>query len=324
MALDFRAGFGDYAQCTVRNTDRSMESRTEDCIVMLPTGNRTGSVKVLSIKTGKLESRDQFKLLPMPSTVITRLNDMAAREGRKIVTRTNMVYDLERGLRSMDDPTYMQPTENLTVNPADIIDGYTAIDLANNAEVHANEDQDYEFQPAEESSNGVTEPNVIIYHDAPGFDRDSLDVGPLIEFEEQEPVAQLSGTNYDSPMRLSASADVPFTPARSGSSTESGRAPSTGIISRPLRRDLMSYYKTNDYAMNISVKEALRSRGAQRVITKELAQMIQERVWTPVHMSSLSSTEKSGIIRSQMFLKEKYLPTGAFEKLKARLVAGGN
>ena len=33
---------------------------------------------------------------------------------------------------------------------------------------------------------------------------------------------------------------------------------------------------------------------------------------------------KSGIIRSQMFLKEKYLPTGAFEKLKARLVAGGN
>ena len=25
-----------------------------------------------------------------------------------------------------------------------------------------------------------------------------------------------------------------------------------------------------------------------------------------------------------MFLKEKYLPTGAFEKLKARLVAGGN
>ena len=45
----------------------------------------------------------------------------------------------------MDDPTYMQPTEDLTVNPADIIDGYTAINLADNAEQHTNEDQDYEF-----------------------------------------------------------------------------------------------------------------------------------------------------------------------------------
>ena len=100
-AFDFRAGFGEYAQCTVPNTDRSMDSRTEDCIVMLPTGNRTGSVKMLSIKTGRLVSRDQFKLLPMPSTVISRLNEMASKEGRKIVTRTNMVYDLERGLRSV-------------------------------------------------------------------------------------------------------------------------------------------------------------------------------------------------------------------------------
>lgn len=47
-------------------------------------------------------------------------------------------------------------------------------------------------------------------------------------------------------------------------------------------------------------------------------------VWTPVHVSALLSTEKHRIIRSQMFLKEKYLPTGVFEKLKARLVAGGN
>ena len=38
----------------------------------------------------------------------------------------------------------------------------------------------------------------------------------------------------------------------------------------------------------------------------------------------LTSTEKHEIIRSQMFLKENYLSTGEFEKLKARLVAGGN
>ena len=78
--------------------------------------------------------------------------------------------------------------------------------------------------------------------------------------------------------------------------------------------------------MAITVKEALRSRGAEaeRVILKELSQMIGKKVWTPVHMSIFTNTEKHGIIRSQTFLKKKYLPSGEFEKLKARLVAGGN
>ena len=107
--LDFRASFGEYAQCTVANTDRSMAPRTEDCIVMLPTGNRTGSVKMMSIRTGKLVTRDQFKLLPMPSSVITRLNEMAAAEGRVAGTRSSIVYDVERGLEK-DDMTYIRPT----------------------------------------------------------------------------------------------------------------------------------------------------------------------------------------------------------------------
>ena len=34
--------------------------------------------------------------------------------------------------------------------------------------------------------------------------------------------------------------------------------------------------------------------------------------------------EKARIIRSSMFLKEKFLASGEFEKLKARLVAGGD
>ena len=81
-ALDFRAGYGDCAQCTVANTDNSMAARTEDCVVVLPTGNRTGTVKMLSIATGRIVSRDQFKILPMPDSAIARLNELARREGR--------------------------------------------------------------------------------------------------------------------------------------------------------------------------------------------------------------------------------------------------
>ena len=81
-AKDFRAGYGDYVQCTVANTDNSMSARTEDCVVVLPTGNGTGTVKMLSLTTGRIVSRDQFKILPMPDSAIAGLNELAKREGR--------------------------------------------------------------------------------------------------------------------------------------------------------------------------------------------------------------------------------------------------
>ena len=82
----------------------------------------------------------------------------------------------------------------------------------------------------------------------------------------------------------------------------------------------------NDHVLNITVRNALRTRGeeAKRVMLKELKQMIDKKVWEPISVRSLNSSDRSRIIRSQMFLKEKYLPTGEFEKLKARLVAGGD
>ena len=56
--------------------------------------------------------------------------------------------------------------------------------------------------------------------------------------------------------------------------------------------------------MNISVKEALRTRGAEaeKAILKELSQMIEKKVCRPVLVSFF--TDRSRIIRSQMFLKE--------------------
>lgn len=104
-SLDFRAGFGEYAQCTFANFDSGKGARTEDCIVMLPTSNRTGSVKLTSLSTGRLVTRDQFKVLLMQSTVIARLNSMAASEGRRIGTRTTMVYESESGLEKPGEVT---------------------------------------------------------------------------------------------------------------------------------------------------------------------------------------------------------------------------
>lgn len=78
--LDFKVG---YTQYVVPNTHSLIG--TEDCRVMPPTGNRTGSVRMMSVSTSRLVIRDQFKLLPMPSNVTVRSNNMAASEGRRII-----------------------------------------------------------------------------------------------------------------------------------------------------------------------------------------------------------------------------------------------
>ena len=78
--------------------------------------------------------------------------------------------------------------------------------------------------------------------------------------------------------------------------------------------------------LHVSLKKAIKTYGkdAYAAIRKELQQMVDRNVWLPVKPEDLSKRKYKRIIRSSMFLKEKFLANGDFEKLKARLVAGGN
>jgi hypothetical protein len=89
----------------------------------------------------------------------------------------------------------------------------------------------------------------------------------------------------------------------------------------------LQYYRSESSSVfTISVTEALRNRRdeATPVIMAGLKQMLDKHVFHGVRTNDLTKTQRSAIIRSSMFLKDKYLASGAFEKLKARLVAGGN
>lgn len=59
-------------------------------------------------------------------------------------------------------------------------------------------------------------------------------------------------------------------------------------------------------------------------IFKELKQIDEKGTWTPVDFTTISKSQFKKVVRTFMFLSEKYGPTGEFEKLKARLVAMGN
>ena len=106
------------------------------------------------------------------------------------------------------------------------------------------------------------------------FNADDLDVGPLVEFEE--PVTEVHRHPY-----AAIPATTPRPRGNSGiriDTASSTLAASTTPL--PLRRNLPNHYQPGDtavrakeYVMNITGKEALRSRGAEaeRVILKELS-----------------------------------------------------
>ena len=57
---------------------------------------------------------------------------------------------------------------------------------------------------------------------------------------------------------------------------------------------------------------------------REIRQLDDKKVFHPRAVEGLTRKQLKKVIRSSLFLKEKYNPAGLFEKLKARLVAGGH
>ena len=252
---------------------------------------------------------------------------MAIAEGRKLLRRSKMVYNVEGGLQRTEEPTYLRPTQD----PAGNIDPVVAANPNTQLDMDEGEREEYQFDPAmvndimgypEDYDTPIVQGGQFIMQD--------LDVGELEEFStvktgERHHAHASVPCSPPGNIQTSVNTNVPTTYS---SETGANLGDTYGDHDVALYADRTSHIESvsEERAMNITVKDAPKSRGeqAKRVIKKELKQMLDKRVWTPVHVSKLNATEKKSIIRSQMFLKEKYLPTGKFEKLKARLVAGGN
>jgi hypothetical protein len=76
----------------------------------------------------------------------------------------------------------------------------------------------------------------------------------------------------------------------------------------------------------LSVAKAMREQPVETAaaVRAELQQMLTLGVFEPVLTSTLTDTQRKRIIRSSMFMKHKYSPSGDYLKTKARLVAGGD
>ena len=339
---DFRAAFGDYVVCTVPNTKNNMESRITDGYVCLPTGNRTGSVKVYNIATQKIITRDQFKICPMPDSVIQCLNNQAIAEGRILNTAHMHVFDEllnSRKLSAANIPTYFTPLpiQDAIDNPPNpfyqpMVQGPVIPDREINRLDQTGGDTNYSGGGLAEQTGFNVLPDDVEGSDQEQdmtYDRDADQDTAGDGVEEDSGEKEDSGPSLPSPPPLSP---TPLMQNR-GDVLQYFRTALTVTTSRQSGLDMViamleERKSTTEVLIsaNISVRDALRTKGneAKRVILKELKQMIVRKVFKPVHRGLLDEAQRRSTIRSSMFIKAKYLPDGTFDKLKARLVAGGD
>jgi hypothetical protein len=286
FARDLRCEYGEYCQATVPETNNTMAARTVGCICMGSAGNLTGSVRMYNIETGSVFVRDQFTLLPTPDHVVAILTASARKDG--LLGRMDTV------------------TKNAAATGDVLHEVVRAVELSEQPVVRQ------AVAPALQPDAGVVglQPTVPT---AP-ITAAALDECPVEDYGE---------------LRRSSRSNLGKAPVRydevSYHIAESMQADETRSL---LMQQLHHRRNWHDqqFVFKMSVRAALRERGeeARPVIMAELQQMIDKGVWRAIRTSSLTRAQHGAIIRSSMFLKDKYLASGEFEKFKARLVAGGD
>ena len=95
------------------------------------------------------------------------------------------------------------------------------------------------------------------------------------------------------------------------------------IISELYKR---RHWVDKEFAFVVPARMAMKERPEEAlpVILSELQQHLDTPNWHPVRWSSLTPEEKKNVLRSKVFMKDKFTASGAFDKYKARMVAGGN
>jgi len=262
-------------------------------------------VKFFSLTSGKVITRDQFTILPASDQIIERMNAFA--------DSSPFVMD---DLPSDDEvPNDLSPYAPSTI---DILPDHTSLPL----EIELESDPAVPLRGAS---------SVIIHpanDDAPAIGEDHSE-----NHSENHSESFLEESNDSFPISSStAVAEQAMHPAsaeprRQTRSTNRGdnrvvwdrNIVGTSSSSTSRRRAL----RVRSKVFNITVRRALvvMPDAAVKSMYAEVAQLHSKGTFQGIHPSFKHG---KNVIKSFMFLKEKFTSTGAFDKLKSRLVAGGH
>ena len=311
--VDLRIAFGTCVQInTFAEPVNSMAPRTELAIALEPTGSINGSVNFWVWRTKRVVSRESWSAeIPFSPSMIAYINDVARVEGRlvgkdpKFVVGNHEVVDVPMSVVRYDDPEVRLPLvrkirDMTNVDSSVIPDAMPAPVRDSGPELQLADDliptvPDVSFPPDEGTGGAIG--------------GDSVPTIPASIEDDGENASQPPAPpNNLSPLEAAA--------------LESRRVHRSAKVYVLVEGDRDS---GSDHCL-ISVRKAIEKWDIDAMIpiNAEFIQILNKKVFTAVLRENLSKEELANVIRSHMFLTEKFTSEGVFERLKARLVAGGN
>lgn len=329
--VELKIGFGEFAHVWHPiGESNTMERRTTNGICLGLSNNKEGSVIFYDLSKPPKQTPlivDNFTVAPLPDNIALQLDSLAqqspiAKEKklrREDVTlavdvltpenillpeteidpdsyiNTDSTADQEK-LVLVDNPTSITDNiiDELKVNMYDENGDHIDKDLSIN-EIHESETTQVELRGGSDGENHGTHDNV-----------DNINTN-IPEEAVTMTMPELRG-EIDPNRRL--------TRASSGINKKK-IFHMTNILSKSKIFHSKSYH--------ISMKKGLDTYGevAEKSIFLEVEAMEKKKVFTPINHSNLTYKQRKNVIRSFMFLKEKFKPDGTFDKLKSRLTANG-
>ena len=322
--LHFPHPFGTYVEATVRETDNTNHERSESAIYCGSTYQSTENNSIYIIRTRRMAERGNVTALPISQGMIDILNRQAARDFGESVSKNPDFATREYAevrANELGEDTEIGVLNAREVMPEDNVRVTRSMTESNGGIEGFQISQEARRIRVAHGSNDMSE-NVEIYNTPPRTETHEFDSAEMWQRHGRAISPRYWGSEWQDLQTESIanggeqSQPEPSTP----SSNRMERIPDEVFKTPEIR-------VTEQRALVMSQKQAIKKLGsnvALPAINKELRQMVDKKVWRPVHWNSLTEQQRKKMIPSIMFLKEKYLPTGEFDKLKARFVAGGH
>jgi hypothetical protein len=327
---DVRLAFGEYVEVTIPETNNSMSSRTRPGIALGQTDNTAGSGVFFSMETLKTFGGDLWTSRPMPTTMVTAINTLARRENAKHYN----AQDLMDFMGEEDDEEAQAIEEIIQTSDSNSSDISETVGLPEEEHhtTETNQTPDIEKSSSNPMNNDsqtseISNPTFPEQSDIQGNTNvtvsGSTKAPPHTSITKRitRSMNTVNPVLIPEPINLEEVEIVEHTDQRDDS-TEVGKVLT---VTKSLENiDLDDSEPTHTHHVyHMSVKEAhyKHPKATMDSLELELQQMIDKEVFEPIAVSEPLRTD---VIRSFMFMKEKFDANGEFVKLKARLVADGS
>jgi len=334
LKRDVRIQFGEYVQVheddIIKNT---LKERTVDAIAVRMKGNVQGTAEFLSLTTWRVISRDRWTSLPMPQSVIEKINAKALMEKKQGLSALNFQFGNGNVIGDDDERNGVEDDPDELVfrqQPMDLREIPYHVDDTNEDEVRDLSDRaaaEAIFEPVADDTNNDDQP---VYSDD-GLLPAAISIPPSedVIYREDAPDrgADRRGAE-DAPDRgadrRGAEDEVDLGNDGRGADGDGGSTNDHRYNFRPRTAKVTEGRWEERYGFNLqfeTVQTQVKRLGVNGIksILKELRQLVAKRVWTGLKPCSLNKSQLKKVIRSRMFLKVKN--DGS---VKGRLVAGGH